>query len=186
MTVHVPETCTMNDDEDQQIKGVAEYFKSWPGSDVKDWPGSSRAEFGKQDDEGGCWTGGKIFPFWRTSRASILTSVQCKRLVRTHFRLLVLSQIVMAISSPRALLGTVCLEFYSQLPILRRSCSSHLETIIANRRSFPRTHHYLAHSTPPQKGSRGFKIRTSQPLRNNTRKTVRRVRKSRFAIPEGL
>lgn len=62
VTVHKPETCTMNDEENRQIDGVAEYFKSWPGSDVKSWPGSSRAEFGKPDDEGGCWTGGKTFP----------------------------------------------------------------------------------------------------------------------------
>ncbi|KAF3034413.1 hypothetical protein E8E12_005655 [Didymella heteroderae] len=68
VTVHKPETCTMNDDEDRQIDGVAEYFKSWPGSDVKDWPGSSRADFGRQDNEGGCWTGvqtssADAFPF---------------------------------------------------------------------------------------------------------------------------
>ncbi|KAF3042582.1 hypothetical protein E8E11_002494 [Didymella keratinophila] len=62
VTVHKPETCTMNDDEDQQIEGVTNYFKSWPASDVKDWPGSSRAEFGRPDDEGGCWTGGNTSP----------------------------------------------------------------------------------------------------------------------------
>lgn len=58
MTVHKPDSCMINDDEDQQIEGVADYFKSWPNSHVKDWQGSSRAEFGKQDDAGGCWTGG--------------------------------------------------------------------------------------------------------------------------------
>lgn len=86
----------MNDDEDQQIEGVAEYFKSWPGSDVRDWPGSNRAEFGKQDDEGGCWTGGNTLPSWRTLRTGVLTSTQCKRRVRTLSHLLVLSQTVRA------------------------------------------------------------------------------------------
>lgn len=78
MTVHKPETCMINDDEDQQIDGVADYFKSWPDSHVKNWPSSSRAEFGKPDDEGGCWTGGKTSPLLPTqeSREADNTAVQ--------------------------------------------------------------------------------------------------------------
>jgi hypothetical protein len=59
VTVHKPETCILNDEEDKQIDGVPEYLKSWPGRDIKDWPGMSRAEFGRQDDQGGTWTGGE-------------------------------------------------------------------------------------------------------------------------------
>lgn len=126
MTVHKPETCTMNDDEDQQIEGVASYFKSWPGSDLKDWPGSSRAEFGKQDEEGGCWTGGNAPLLCRTSRKNDLTLFQCRHRVQMHFHLLVPSQIVMVTTLLQALLGTGCLEYCSPLPTLCRLSSNHL------------------------------------------------------------
>jgi hypothetical protein len=36
VTVHKPETCILNDEEDKQIDGVPEYLKSWPGRDIKD------------------------------------------------------------------------------------------------------------------------------------------------------
>lgn len=50
----------MNDEEDKQIKGVPEFYKTWPKSDVKDWPGSTISDLGLETDQGGCWTGGKI------------------------------------------------------------------------------------------------------------------------------
>jgi len=52
----------MNDEEDKHVAGVADFFKSWPASDVTAWPGSSCAELGKEDHEGGCWTGGTPDP----------------------------------------------------------------------------------------------------------------------------
>lgn len=53
-----------NDAEDKQIDGAANFFKSWPGSDVKDWPGSTRADLGLADLEGGSWTGSNSYaPF---------------------------------------------------------------------------------------------------------------------------
>jgi hypothetical protein len=65
--VHTPEGCIMNDEEDKQVPGVPEFFKSWPGSDIVDWPEPGSAKFGKEDDEGGCWTGGKrILSFLHT------------------------------------------------------------------------------------------------------------------------
>ncbi|KAK5130847.1 hypothetical protein LTR08_001619 [Meristemomyces frigidus] len=55
--VHRPEDCFLNDEEDKQVAGVADFFKSWPASDVVSWPGLGPAELGKNVDEGGCWTG---------------------------------------------------------------------------------------------------------------------------------
>jgi len=68
LIVHRPEDCVMNDEEDKHVAGVADFFKSWPASDVTAWPGSSCAELGKEDHEGGCWTGvetwsADAFPF---------------------------------------------------------------------------------------------------------------------------
>ncbi|KAH8730277.1 FAD dependent oxidoreductase-domain-containing protein [Phaeosphaeriaceae sp. PMI808] len=57
LLVHKPDECLLNDDEDKQFAGAADFFKSWPASDVTAWPGSSCAELGEKDDEGGCWTG---------------------------------------------------------------------------------------------------------------------------------
>jgi hypothetical protein len=57
--VHTPDAIMPSDEEDKQFVGVSDFCKSWPASDIKDWPGPSTAELGKPDDEGGCWTGGK-------------------------------------------------------------------------------------------------------------------------------
>jgi hypothetical protein len=57
--IHTPEVVMPNDEEDKQFVGVSDFCKSWPASDVKDWPGPTIAELGKPDDEGGCWTGSK-------------------------------------------------------------------------------------------------------------------------------
>ncbi|KZM21387.1 uncharacterized protein EKO05_0006148 [Ascochyta rabiei] len=68
LLVHKADDCVMNDEEDKHFNGVAEFFKSWPASDVKDWPDSSCAELGMEDDQGGCWSGietssADAFPF---------------------------------------------------------------------------------------------------------------------------
>ncbi|KAM3420079.1 hypothetical protein BST61_g3384 [Cercospora zeina] len=66
--VHKPEECLLNDEEDKQVPGFADFVKTWPASDVKDWPGPDPAELDRDADEGGVWTGviaGSIdsFPF---------------------------------------------------------------------------------------------------------------------------
>lgn len=58
LLVHTPDDCVLNDGEDQHISGVAEFFQSWPASDVAAWPLPNPAELGKEAGEGGCWTGG--------------------------------------------------------------------------------------------------------------------------------
>ena len=63
----------MNDGDDREIAGVAEFFKSWPISDVKDWPESSPAELSNKVDRSGCWTGSKSKPFWKTTNIIQLT-----------------------------------------------------------------------------------------------------------------
>ncbi|KAF2630550.1 DAO-domain-containing protein [Macroventuria anomochaeta] len=57
LLVHRPKECMLNDEDDQEIAGVAEFFKSWPASDVTDWPGLSLAELSNKVDRSGCWTG---------------------------------------------------------------------------------------------------------------------------------
>jgi hypothetical protein len=57
--IHTPEVVMPSDEEDKQFVGVSDFCKSWPASDVKDWPGPTLAELGKPDNEGGCWTGSK-------------------------------------------------------------------------------------------------------------------------------
>ncbi|KAL6159500.1 hypothetical protein ACJBU6_01939 [Exserohilum turcicum] len=55
--VHHPELSLFSNNEEIQIPGVPDFYKTWAASDVKDWPGPSVAELGKQDNEGGVWTG---------------------------------------------------------------------------------------------------------------------------------
>jgi len=49
----------MNDEEDKQFVGVPDFCRSWPASDIKDWPGPKIAELGRPENKGGCWTGGE-------------------------------------------------------------------------------------------------------------------------------
>ena len=57
---HRPEQCMLRDDDDSQMDGIAEFFKSWPARDVKGWE-TETPELERDVDEGGCWTGGE---FW--------------------------------------------------------------------------------------------------------------------------
>jgi hypothetical protein len=50
----------LRDDDDSQMDGIAEFFKSWPARDVKGWE-TETPELERDVDEGGCWTGGE---FW--------------------------------------------------------------------------------------------------------------------------
>lgn len=55
--MHRPDDCFLNDEEDKQIPGVAEFFQSWPSSDVAGWPKRSPPQLARDVNEGGCWTG---------------------------------------------------------------------------------------------------------------------------------
>jgi hypothetical protein len=59
IVIHTPDAVMMNDEEDKQFVGVPDFCKSWPASDIKDWPGPKMAELGKPENKGGCWTGGE-------------------------------------------------------------------------------------------------------------------------------
>ncbi|TEA16083.1 hypothetical protein C8034_v000678 [Colletotrichum sidae] len=54
---HFPEKCDLNDEEDKQFDGAAEFFQSWPASDVVGWTGKDPAELARNLQEGGVWTG---------------------------------------------------------------------------------------------------------------------------------
>jgi hypothetical protein len=60
---HRPEQCMLRDDDDSQMDGIAEFFRSWPATDVKGWE-TETPELERAVDEGGCWTGGE---FWMGS-----------------------------------------------------------------------------------------------------------------------
>ncbi|CAK3917417.1 FAD dependent oxidoreductase [Lecanosticta acicola] len=57
LLVHRPHDCFLNDEEDKQVPGMAEFFRSWPSSDVKGWPNRSPPELALDVNNGGCWTG---------------------------------------------------------------------------------------------------------------------------------
>lgn len=57
LLVHDPHSHERSDEEDKQFKGIPEFYKTWPKSDVLDWPGPDPAELGKEVNEGGVWTG---------------------------------------------------------------------------------------------------------------------------------
>ena len=63
----------MNDEEDKQVDGFDDFVKTWPASDVKDWPGSDPAELGKDAGEGGVWTGSKTISFGGIMIRNLLT-----------------------------------------------------------------------------------------------------------------
>jgi hypothetical protein len=52
LTVHRLDACVLNDQDDQQIAGVADFYKFWPASHVAVWPGSDLAELSMDDNEG--------------------------------------------------------------------------------------------------------------------------------------
>ncbi|WWC92016.1 uncharacterized protein L201_006970 [Kwoniella dendrophila CBS 6074] len=57
LTVHDPWQYINNDKEDEQFKGVPEFYAAWPKRDVLDWQGKDPAEFEKGTNEGGVWSG---------------------------------------------------------------------------------------------------------------------------------
>lgn len=50
----------LRDDDDTQMEGISEFFRSWPATDVKGWEAES-PELERAVDEGGCWTGGEYW-----------------------------------------------------------------------------------------------------------------------------
>lgn len=43
-----------------QFDGLSEFYRTWPASDVAQWPGKDSAELAKVPDKGGIWTGGEL------------------------------------------------------------------------------------------------------------------------------
>lgn len=57
--VHQPDATYPSDDEHKQIEGIPEFYRTWPESDVAGWTGTG--ELARDVNEGGCWTGGKLY-----------------------------------------------------------------------------------------------------------------------------
>ncbi|WVQ99100.1 hypothetical protein IAU59_006232 [Kwoniella sp. CBS 9459] len=57
ITVHDPKQYINNDREDEQFKGVPDFYAGWPKRDVAGWTESDPAEFERTVEEGGVWTG---------------------------------------------------------------------------------------------------------------------------------
>lgn len=57
--VHRPTECPLRGDDDKQMDGVAEFFRTWPSSDVVGWPTSEEKTELSEDAE--CWTGSEYF-----------------------------------------------------------------------------------------------------------------------------
>ena len=53
---HRPEQCMLRDDDDTQMEGISEFFRSWPATDVKGWEAES-PELERAVDEGACCDG---------------------------------------------------------------------------------------------------------------------------------
>lgn len=66
---HYPHEWVRSDEENKLLPGVAEFYKTWPKSDIVDWPGEEdEAELALATDQGGNWTGvesdsADAFPF---------------------------------------------------------------------------------------------------------------------------
>lgn len=55
---HYPHDWVRSDAEDRLNPGVAEFYKTWPKSDIVGWPGKEdEAELALETNEGGNWTG---------------------------------------------------------------------------------------------------------------------------------
>ena len=61
----------LRDDDDTQMEGISEFFRSWPATDVKGWEAES-PELERAVDEGGCWTGGEYWMSpWRDQEVEV-------------------------------------------------------------------------------------------------------------------
>lgn len=82
----------MNDEEDKQIDGFAEFCQSWPTSDVQGWDGPDPAELARDVNDGGVWTGSK-FDIWSMLTTFFADLSQSRRLASIHSRSLAQYQI---------------------------------------------------------------------------------------------
>jgi hypothetical protein len=58
VVAHYPHDWIRTDAEDKLNPGVAEFYKTWPKSDIVDWPGKEdEAELALETTKGGNWTG---------------------------------------------------------------------------------------------------------------------------------
>jgi hypothetical protein len=58
VVAHYPHDWVRTDAEDKLNPGVAEFYKTWPKSDIVDWPGQEdEAELALEITQGGNWTG---------------------------------------------------------------------------------------------------------------------------------
>ncbi|KAI7202434.1 hypothetical protein KC343_g5132 [Hortaea werneckii] len=55
--VHRPDQCFLSARDDEQILGIAQFFESWPASDVVGGSASIPAKLAIPEDQGGYWTG---------------------------------------------------------------------------------------------------------------------------------
>jgi hypothetical protein len=58
--VHRPDECQFRDDDDLQIEGVPEFFRTWADNDVKGWDEAQPTQLGREANDGGCWVGGEF------------------------------------------------------------------------------------------------------------------------------
>ncbi|OCF32124.1 FAD dependent oxidoreductase superfamily protein [Kwoniella heveanensis BCC8398] len=57
LTVHDPKQYVNNDREDEQFRGVPDFYAGWPKRDVVGWTGRDPAELERSVEEGGVWSG---------------------------------------------------------------------------------------------------------------------------------
>lgn len=73
LTVHNPKSYVGSDLEDQQFEGVPDFYARWPELDIVGWEGGSPADFAKERDAGGVWSGGEL----ELDAGLFLTSPDC-------------------------------------------------------------------------------------------------------------
>jgi len=101
---HRPEQCMLRDDDDKQMEGISEFFRSWPATDVKGWEAES-PELERAVDEGGCWTGGEFSETFLegSKKPKSLTRLQSKHQAQTCSRSSARCPITTGSGSPLAL-----------------------------------------------------------------------------------
>ncbi|OCF61472.1 FAD dependent oxidoreductase superfamily protein [Kwoniella mangroviensis CBS 10435] len=57
LTVHDPWQYINNDKEDEQFRGVLEFYAGWPKRDIVGWQGNNPADLEKKVEDGGVWSG---------------------------------------------------------------------------------------------------------------------------------
>ena len=111
--VHRPDQCFLSARDDEQILGIAQFFESWPASDVVGGSASIPAKLAMPENQGGYWTGGESD--YDDFLLAVTDSMkQSKPRVPTRFRSLELYRVEKGILLLRALLGMVRFSFCKQ------------------------------------------------------------------------